>query len=291
MTIFTENPLARSSNGFEYSDYERYIRLQSAEQREFHRRHLAWFVHYFAGCKKVLDLACGDGTFLDLLREAGIPASGVDADSKTVSDSVSRGHQIVTQDVIEYLNSTTEHFDGVFCSHLIEHLPFETVTKLIQGVSKCILPDGIFVLAFPNPRALRSHLNMFWVDPQHVRFYDGALVKGVLEWSGFTIISDSDVSLAQSDGYRFAPRGLLDAIDELKSGSDRIEKIKSLPISKTRAGVLETTKRRVKYWIKNRMGVTLLAEEITKLNHQLTQVIHLLESPDMEVRLVGKKVA
>ena len=128
----TEKSTSGSSNRFQYSAYESYVRLQIAESREFHRQHLAWFVHYFKDCKKVLDVACGEGIFLDLLKETGIPAVSVDADSGVARSSISRGHQVVEQDVIEYLNSTTNRFAGVFCSHLIEHPPFEVVLQSIQ---------------------------------------------------------------------------------------------------------------------------------------------------------------
>ena len=279
------------AENFTYSDYESFVRLSSAESREAHRKHLAWFVQYFRNCNSVLDLACGEGIFLDLLRDSRIPCIGVDADSAVVRSGMSRGHRIVEQGVIEFVNSTPDRFDGIFCSHLIEHLPFDEVLRLIQGVSKCILSDGIFVLAFPNPRALRSHLNMFWIDPQHVRFYDGSLVKGILEWSGFTIISDSENALTRSDGYRFAPRGLLNAIGELELGSEQIDNIKSSALSKTRTGLLQKTKARLSSWLRQRLGITMLAEEIDKLNRALKQTVHFIEDPDWEVRLVSRKIA
>ena len=42
--------------------------------------HLRPFVAYFAGCRHVIDLGSGEGTFLQLLREQGIATTGVDND-------------------------------------------------------------------------------------------------------------------------------------------------------------------------------------------------------------------
>jgi SAM-dependent methyltransferase len=292
------NPTVKSSSesneGFRYSDYASRVRLHTAELRESSRRQLAWFVRYFKGCNKVLDTACGEGLFLDLLSEAGIPAIGVDADSGAVRSSISRGHRVIERDVIEYLNSTTDRFDGVFCSHLIEHLPFDVVLRLIDGVSNCTLPDGIFVLAFPNPRSLRAHLGQFWVDPQHVRFYDGSLIRGVLEYSGFQVISDSDDS--DGDAHRVAAK-IMRAAAEMESPRRGTGKLEWLASSHLESGVLQATKSRLLGWIRDRLGISILAnetielnKEIVKLNRAVARTVRLIDDFDIEVRLVSRKL-
>lgn len=97
----------------------------------------------FGGCKHVLDVACGPGVFLELLKAAEINATGIDADPKVVQFAQSKGCYAVQSDIVEYLENTSERFDGVFCSHVIEHLPFEAVLRVIQGAFKCIGNEGI----------------------------------------------------------------------------------------------------------------------------------------------------
>jgi 2-polyprenyl-3-methyl-5-hydroxy-6-metoxy-1,4-benzoquinol methylase len=283
-----QNNIQRESN-FQYSDYESFVRLKDPQVLAGHRKHLSYFVRYFQGCKRVLDLACGEGIFLDLLRESNIQCMGVEADSAVIRLGKSRGHTIVENGVIEFLESNTEQFDGVFCSHLIEHLPFECVLGLIQGVSKCTSAGGVFVLAFPNPRALRTHLHQFWVDPQHVRFYDSSLIKGILHWSGFQVVLDSDDPPGDSDGYRFASRDLLDAIVELESTGGQIDKLAWLTSPKVGSGVWHKAKSTLSAWIRERLGISMLADEMSKLNRVLTRTVHLIDDSDMEVRLVSKK--
>jgi SAM-dependent methyltransferase len=294
----TEKSSSESNKSFRYSDYSSGVRLATEESRESSRKQLAWFVRHFKGCNKVLDVACGEGLFLDLLSEAGIPAVGVDADSGAVRSSISRGHNVVEQDVIEYLNSTTDRFNGVFCSHLIEHLPFDVVLRLIDGVSNCILREGIFVLAFPNPRSLRAHLQQFWVDPQHVRFYDGSLIRGVLEHRGFQVISDSNDLYDDGNAHRIAPRGLVKAAAEMEAPRRETGKMAWLASSNTGSGVRQGAKSRLLGWIRHRLGISILAnetivlkKEIARLNQVLARTVHLIDDFDIEERLVSRKLA
>lgn len=296
-----ENPTVKSNagsdSGFEYSDYDSSVRLHSPESRELLTKQFAWFVRYFKDCDKVLDVACGEGLFLDVLSEAGIPAVGVDADAGAVRSSLSRGHTVVEQDVIEYLNSTADRFNGIFCSHLIEHLPFDQVLRLIHGISNRILADGIFVLAFPNPRSLRAHLRQFWVDPQHVRFYDGSLIKGVLEYNGFQVISDSNDLSNDSDAHRIAPKGLIEAAAEMESARRQINNLAWLASAEPGTGVLQGIKAKLFAWIRNQLGISILAreavelnEEMARLNQAVARMVRLIDDSDIEVRLVSRKV-
>jgi|GEM_PF-6281062 len=273
---------------FSYADYEFNVRLKTPQIIRAHRDHLAYFLPYFRGCRNVLDLGCGTGIFLDLLQQEGITATGVDDDRYATRDAKARGHHVIEAGVLDYLRSIEDTFDGVFCSHLIEHLSFEVVLELIEGVSKRVSDGGVFVLAFPNPRAIRSHLNQFWMDPQHVRFYDSSLLEGVLKWAGFEIVHNSDEPKREENQFRWAPNELLTALADLEArdSGGQLEWLDS-PLYGKPASVRQIAIR----WVRQRLGISLLAGEVRRIRRLLAETIHLLEDYDMEVRLVSRKVA
>jgi SAM-dependent methyltransferase len=166
-------------------DYGRY--LESTQEPEKVKRHLAGFVPMFEDCKRVLDLGCGPGHFLRLLKDAGIDAVGVDADPLTVRQAEDSGLRVVQADVLPFLLESTDVFDGVFCSHLVEHLPFGALVELVEGIAQRLMPGGALVMAFPNPESLEMQLFHFWVDPQHVRLYHPTLIKAMLSHYGFQV--------------------------------------------------------------------------------------------------------
>lgn len=167
---------------FRYGDYE--SRLMDAEYIRMLQRPR---VPYFKDCKKVLDLACGPGIFLELLRESGIEASGVDRDEEIVKKAVQKGLNVQRADLFDFLQTVDEKYDGIFCSHLLEHLSFEQVVRLIELAAGRLGQGGVFVVVLPNPGSIRLHLFGFWRDPEHVRFYTGNLVASVCRHYGLKV--------------------------------------------------------------------------------------------------------
>jgi SAM-dependent methyltransferase len=150
-----------------------------------HRRVRGFYRRFFTGCHHVLDLACGRGEFLDVLRQDGIGAVGLDHDAGMVELARKAGHQVEDADAFEYLAQHPVAFDGIFSAHFVEHLPPERVTELIGLASRALEPGGRLVLATPNSASLPTLQREFWWDPTHVRFYDVDLLRFWLTEAGF----------------------------------------------------------------------------------------------------------
>jgi SAM-dependent methyltransferase len=167
---------------FHYSDYESQLMDQDYIRMLQRPR-----VRFFKECKKVLDLGSGPGVFLELLNEAGIEAVGVDRSEAIVEKAKRKGFRAIHSDLFEYLRTTEDRYDGIFCSHLLEHLPFGEVVRLIEEIVARLLPGGTLVFVFPNPGSIRLHLFGFWRDPEHVRFYTGSLISSVCRHYGLEV--------------------------------------------------------------------------------------------------------
>ncbi len=172
---------------FSYSDYESqlmehdYIRMLQRPR-----------VRFFKDCKEVLDLGCGIGTFLELLREAGVNAVGIDRNEAIAEKARRKGLEVISSDLFDYLENKENMYDGIFCSHLLEHLPFEGVVRLIEKIVTRLLPGGTLVFVLPNPGSVRLHLFGFWRDPEHVRFYTGNLIASVCEHYGLKLVYSNE---------------------------------------------------------------------------------------------------
>jgi SAM-dependent methyltransferase len=167
---------------FEYGHY-----LDSVQDGEKIKQNLSVFVPFFDNCRHVLDLGCGAGHFLRLLEDAGINATGVDGDSLAAGRAEASELHVIRADVLQFLKDSNDSFDGVFCSHLVEHLPFEALVEMVEGIARRLAPGGILVMAFPNPESLEMQLFHFWLDPQHVRFYHPTLIQAMLRHYGLEV--------------------------------------------------------------------------------------------------------
>ena len=167
---------------FDYAHYELTLR-----DRQLNREALSVYVPYFNGCANVLDLACGSGIFLELLTEHGIPAVGVERNPDVVAWVQRQGWNIIERDVFSFLEQSTETYDGVFCSHFLEHLSFDQVLRFIELLTPRVTRSGTVVLVVPNPESIRMQLFGFWRDPEHVRFYHPELLEAVCQHAGLQV--------------------------------------------------------------------------------------------------------
>lgn len=143
-------------------------------------------VSHFEGAQRVLDLGCGAGLFLQLLEEKGVMAVGVERNPDIADYGRGTGLDIVTGDALDYVEQASG-FDGIYCSHFIEHLPVEAAQRLLAGIASALQPGGVAVLVFPDPESIRSQLLGFWRDPEHVRFYHPELVIAMAAMEGLQL--------------------------------------------------------------------------------------------------------
>jgi SAM-dependent methyltransferase len=153
---------------------------------EVQKAHLRFYAPFFAGCGRVVDLGCGGGDFVEMLLQQDVDAVGVDVDPVAVQSMRRRGLPVVQQDASAYLEALeAESIDGVFASHLVEHLPYKEVYELIEHAHRVLRPGGVIALTTPDPRSLVAHLEMFYLHFGHVTFYHPRLLCFFLERIGF----------------------------------------------------------------------------------------------------------
>ena len=137
----------------------------------------------------VLELACGRGEFLDLLREAGIAAEGVDLDEGMVETARAAGHAVQHADALEGLRGRPDDsVRGVFSAHFAEHLGAGELQAVVAESARVLAPGGVFVAATPNAGCLSVLGHDFWADPTHVRPYDPRLLAFFCSAAGLTVV-------------------------------------------------------------------------------------------------------
>ncbi|MBK8173628.1 MAG: class I SAM-dependent methyltransferase [Sandaracinaceae bacterium] len=145
---------------------------------------------------KVLDLGCGRGLFLKLLRDAGLEAAGVDGHAESVELCRKEGFgDVEVGDVLEYIEKHVKagtKYRGIFCSHLIEHLDGDTALRLVAGCANLLAPGGRLVIVTPNVANLLVWTHVFWLDPTHVRPYPRALLEALMRAADLRVVKSFD---------------------------------------------------------------------------------------------------
>jgi len=134
---------------------------------ELIREHQEVYLDLLGPREPVVDIGCGRGEFLDLLRTRGIVARGVDPDAGMVAHSRRKGHEVVQSDAVEYLDrEPSDSLGAVFAAHVVEHLPYDHLMELLKVVYDKLVRNGLFVMETVNPHSLVA-LRAFWLDLTH----------------------------------------------------------------------------------------------------------------------------
>jgi O-antigen chain-terminating methyltransferase len=153
---------------------------------EYVRKSFEHYVPLYAGCTEVLDIGCGRGEFLELLKRAGTPARGIDLSAESVAQCRGKGLEAEVADLFTHLAGLADAaLDGIFCAQVIEHLPPERLPEMLRLCGAKLGRGGLLVLETPNPECLAIFATHFYLDPTHQRPVPPALVKYYLEEFGF----------------------------------------------------------------------------------------------------------
>ena len=170
-----------AGTGLNYFVFEDQFRGSREEIKERQRA----FVRYFEGCSNVLDIGCGRGEFLELMRDEGIGARGVDLDETMVEFCRSRGLAVELNDAVSYLEQLEdESLDGVFIDQVVEHLEPAYLVGLLELCYRKMKFGYHIVAETVNPLSFVSFAN-FYIDMTHVRPVHPETLKFLFGAAGF----------------------------------------------------------------------------------------------------------
>lgn len=151
------------------------------------RARLADYVPYFAGTSNVLDVGCGRGEFLDLLKEAGVSARGLDLNPEMVEVCKARGLDATAGDAVSYLTGLPdESLGGLLAIQVVEHLEPGYLQKFLQTAFYKLRPGGLMVLETINPACWVAFFESYLRDLTHVRPIHPETLQYLLHASGFS---------------------------------------------------------------------------------------------------------
>jgi SAM-dependent methyltransferase len=115
-----------------------------------------------------LDLGCGRGEWLELMREAAIESIGVEQNQTLAADCRARNLRVIEADFMAFLEqSPPDHWSIVTGFHVIEHLGWPAWYGCLRQIHRVLSPGGLVILETPNPANLFTAANRFYLDPTH----------------------------------------------------------------------------------------------------------------------------
>lgn len=146
-----------------------------------------WLENYNSGL--LLDVGCGNGSFLDQMRPLSWVVTGVEPDVEAVSVARERYGLDIFQGSLEEANFPDEHFDAITVCHVIEHVP--DPVGLMKECRRVLKPHGKLVVLAPNINSLGfRQFGEYWRGleiPRHFYLFSPQTLLECAELAGLDV--------------------------------------------------------------------------------------------------------
>ena len=147
------------------------------------------YLPYFGGAMDVIDLGCGRGEFLELLRERGIAARGIDTNPEMVARCVERGLAVTRSDALSHLRALPEaSVGGLFSAQVVEHLEPRYLMRLLEAMHRVLRPGGHAVVETINSASWTAFFSAYLRDVTHRQPLHPDTLQHLLRAAGFVAV-------------------------------------------------------------------------------------------------------
>jgi SAM-dependent methyltransferase len=161
----TGGAFASSLDSYKYVGFEDQFR----GSQEAIRARLESYVPYFEGASDVLDVGCGRGEFLDLLKARGVSARGLDLNHEMAELCRARGLDVTEADAVGYLERLEDgSLGGLFAAQVVEHLQPGYLLRFLELAAMKLRVGSPMVLETLNPACWTAFFDSFIRDITHV---------------------------------------------------------------------------------------------------------------------------
>jgi 2-polyprenyl-3-methyl-5-hydroxy-6-metoxy-1,4-benzoquinol methylase len=135
----------------------------------------------------ILDVGSGRGEWLELLKEEGLQARGVDSNRILVEWCQNRDLEVSEEDLLQYFQQLPDASLGAVTGfHIIEHLTIEVLVEFLNQTVRVLKPGGAIIFETPNPQNVLVGSCNFYFDPTHRNPLPSQVTKFLVESRGFS---------------------------------------------------------------------------------------------------------
>ncbi|WP_292294418.1 class I SAM-dependent methyltransferase [Marivita sp.] len=139
-----------------------------------------------SGGKPVMDIGCGRGEWLGLLKRAGIDGFGVDTNAVQIEAAKEQGLDVRLGDALKALAEMEDNsLSMISAHHLVEHLPFDAVAWIAREALRVLAPGGILLFETPHTRNVLVGATTFHTDPTHLKPMPEQVLTVLFDTAGF----------------------------------------------------------------------------------------------------------
>ncbi|MFC1813513.1 class I SAM-dependent methyltransferase [Thermodesulfobacteriota bacterium] len=194
-----QNPRSQNlvGRGLKEGYYKKeYLNVATPHKKLFEEK----FNAFLSNCRPgtVLDVGCATGQFLEVAREKGWQAVGIDVSEWVCNYLMNKGFTGIHNCTLEEANFPNEMFDAVHMNHVLEHIPLPG--KFITEAFRILKPGGLIMIEVPNEiyfpynyelinLLMPAHMPQRQTAVSHLSLFTKNTLFKVLQSNGFTSVT------------------------------------------------------------------------------------------------------
>jgi|SaaInlStandDraft_6_1057023.scaffolds.fasta_scaffold03622_7 2-polyprenyl-3-methyl-5-hydroxy-6-metoxy-1,4-benzoquinol methylase len=195
-------------------------------------------INNYISSGRILDIGCGRGLFLNIMRSDGWSVMGYEFDEKSASHAINNYGIDVHTGVMDN-QFEDESFDVVNVNHVLEHL--KNPEQTLENCHRILKKNGLLVIAVPNIDSFQAKFGKdkwFQLDiPCHLYHFSSKSLNNLIEKKNFHIQATRHFK------FEYNPFGWLQTILNVSGVRENhfYDLLKSSELRKTRSGILSLT--------------------------------------------------
>ncbi len=162
-----------------------------------------------AGCKTLLDVGCGEGTFAEYIKNReNLEAWGIELMEGPGKEAEKRLDKVFIGPCENFIEELPDnYFDAIYCNDVLEHLvdPYSVLAVL----RKKLTDRGVVISSIPNIR-YHDAFKKVWLrkkweyeghgifDKTHMRFFTKSSIEKMYRDQGYEIVSHEGINRTRS---------------------------------------------------------------------------------------------
>ena len=144
--------------------------------------------------KKILEVGCGQGEFLELLREFNVEPWGIENKAELVDLAKGKGLNVVQGFITDEENLVEKQgpFSAFLSFNFLEHQP--DPNKMLQCIHNNLTDDGIGLITVPSLEYIMQHDGFYEFIRDHIAYYSFETLKFLVNKNGFEVLEEEIVN-------------------------------------------------------------------------------------------------
>lgn len=201
--------------------------------------------------KKIIDIGAGEGAMLDVLEEAGMRVTGIEASRQSVEKGKALGRNIIQQCIGDDGAIEGGPFDAFICLNYLEHLP--EPGRIIETISNNMVANAVGFVTVPNLDYLLNTKCLYEFIPDHISYFTKSTLTYAFEANGFDVLECQIINEGNDIAVTVKKRESLDLSGHYDCVNALIEDLQHIVTAYKAKG------QRVAVWGAGHRTLTLLA--------------------------------